>query len=427
MSQRTEPIRSVKGTRDLLPLETRVFQRVEDEARKTFHAYNFQEIRTPVLEHTELFARSVGQDTDIVTKEMFTFADRDHESLTLRPEATASVVRAYIEHSLYNEGGIHKLFYVGAMFRRERPQKGRYRQFYQIGAEALGSSEPGVDAEVLEMLHSLIDVRLGIRDFTLLLNSVGCPRCRPRYVSVLREALDQVKQNLCADCQRRAETNPLRVLDCKVEADQPVIAKLPHILDYLGDECREHFEEVKKGLDRRAIPYQVTPRLVRGLDYYTQTTFEITSGALGAQNAIAGGGRYDGLAEILGGPSTPGFGFAIGEDRLVLAHEAAAGTRSESEIIFIAWLEKESLLAAADLARELRAQNTRVELVFTPLKLKKSLALANKLQARAAVIIGPAELESGHYQLKDMVTGQQEEVERGRIRESLERVLKESF
>jgi histidyl-tRNA synthetase len=413
--QRTEPVRSVKGTRDLLPGETPVWQRVENEARNTFHAYNFQEIRTPVLEHTDLFARSVGADTDIVSKEMFTFQDRDHESLTLRPEATASVVRAYIEHSLYNEGGVHKLFYLGAMFRREKPQKGRYRQFYQIGAEALGSNEPGVDAEVLEMLHALIDLRLGIHDFNLLLNSVGCSKCRPHYVSVLREALQEVKQNLCVDCQRRAETNPLRVLDCKVEADQPIIEKLPHVLDYLCEECRQHFEEVKKGLDQRQISYHVTPRLVRGLDYYTRTTFEITSGALGAQNAVAGGGRYDGLAEILGGPPTPGFGFAIGEDRLVLAHEAAAGRRNESDIIYVAWMEQESLAPAADLARELRQDRRRVELVYNPMKLKKSLGIANKLQARFAVIIGPTEVESGQYQLKDMATGQQSQVERAQI------------
>jgi histidyl-tRNA synthetase len=413
--QRTEPIRSVKGTRDLLPEETPVWQLVESEARGAFRAYNFQEIRTPVLEHTDLFARSVGADTDIVSKEMFTFQDRDHESLTLRPEATASVVRAYIEHSLYNEGGIHKLFYVGAMFRREKPQKGRYRQFYQIGAEILGSNEPGVDAEVLEMLHALIYIRLGIHDFNLLLNSVGCSKCRPHYVTVLREALEQVKQNLCVDCQRRAETNPLRVLDCKVEADQPIIEKLPRILDYLCEECRQHFEEVKRGLDRRKISYQVAPRLVRGLDYYTRTTFEITSGALGAQNAIAGGGRYDGLAEILGGPPTPGLGFAIGEDRLVLAREAAAGRNNKSEIVYIAWMEQESLAPAADLARELRQENLRVELIYNPMKLKKSLGIANKLQARFAVIIGPSEAASGEYQLKDMATGQQEQVDRRRV------------
>lgn len=415
MSQRSQLIHSVKGTRDLLPAETPAWQRVENEARDTFWAYNFHEIRTPVLEHTDLFARSVGTDTDIVSKEMFTFEDRDHESLTLRPEATASAVRAYIEHSFYNEGGVHKWFYIGPMFRRERPQRGRYRQFYQIGAESLGSNEPGIDIEVLEMLHALICLRLGIRDFNLLLNSVGDSNCRPQYVSALREALGRVKQSMCVDCQRRAETNPLRVLDCKVEADQPIIEKLPHILDYLCVECRQHFEAVKQGLDHRKIGYQITPRLVRGLDYYTRTTFEITSGMLGAQNAVVGGGRYDGLAELLGGPPTPGIGFAIGEDRLVLAHEVAAGPASGPGIIYIAWFEPISLAPAADLARELRQDNLRVEIGYTPVKMKKSLSLANKLKARFAVIIGPAEVESGRYQVKDMATGQQEQVERARV------------
>ncbi len=415
MPEKPGQVRSVKGIRDLLPEETHLWQRVEESARAVFNAYNLQEIRTPVLEHTSLFARSVGADTDIVSKEMFTFEDSDHESLTLRPEATASVVRAYIEHNLYNEGGIHKLFYMGPMFRRERPQKGRFRQFYQIGAEALGSTEPGTDAAMLEILHGLTRERLGLRDVHLLLNSVGCSECRPRYVAALRQALEGVKQNLCVDCQRRAETNPLRVLDCKVEADQPAINKLPQILDYLCAECRQHLDEVKNGLDRRGIEYQITPRLVRGLDYYTRTTFEITSGTLGAQNALAGGGRYDGLAEALGGPRTPGFGFAIGEDRLVLAYEAVAGRGAGANLIYIAWLEKTSLAAASDIARELRQENQRVELIYSPMKMKKSLAVANKLDARFTVIVGPDEMESGRYQVKDMAAGQQEAVERAKL------------
>src|SRR5438046_3176674 len=267
MSKDTQPIRGVKGTRDLLPPETALWQHVEDEARRVFAAYNFQEIRTPILEHAALFARSVGADTDIVVKEMYTFEDREHESLTLRPEATASVVRAYIEHSLYNQGGIHKLYYMGPMFRRERPQKGRYRQFYQIGAEILGSDHPAIDAEVLEMLLLFLE-RVGLRSFTLLLNSVGDSKCRPEYIKALRRALESVKSTMCADCHRRAETNPLRVLDCKVEADQPIIAKLPSILDHLCPECRQHSDRVQAELKQRGIPYEITPRLVRGLDYY---------------------------------------------------------------------------------------------------------------------------------------------------------------
>ena len=412
---RIEPIRSVKGTRDLLPPETSLWQQVESEAHRIFAAYHYGEIRTPVLEQTGLFSRSVGADTDIVMKEMYTFQDRDDESLTLRPEATASVVRAYIEHSLYNQGGIHKLYYIGPMFRRERPQKGRYRQFYQIGAEVLGSESPLVDAEVLEMLVLFLG-RVGIREYQLLLNSVGCPKCRAEYLKVLREALGSVKGSMCGDCQRRADTNPLRVLDCKVEADQPIIDKLPKIIDHLDPECRRHFERVTSELQARGISYQVTPRLVRGLDYYTRTTFEITSGALGAQNAVLGGGRYDGLSEMLGGPPTPGIGFSIGQDRLILAVQAAAALASEVPLAaYVVWMGEAALTPAARLARELRAQGLSVEIDYDPMKIKKAMGIASKLQARFAIIIGEGELATGRYQLKDMTTGQQQEMEPGNI------------
>jgi histidyl-tRNA synthetase len=421
--KKVNPIRSVKGTRDLLPAETALWQRVEEEARRVFVAYNFREIRTPVLEPTVLFARSVGADTDIVTKEMYTFTDRDNESLTLRPEATASVVRAYLEHGLYNEGGIHKLYYMGPMFRRERPQKGRYRQFYQIGAEVLGSDHPSIDAEFLEMLVLFLE-RVGVRDFALLLNSVGCPKCRAEYVKALRRALERAKPDLCADCQRRAATNPLRVLDCKVEADQPVIEKLPHILEHLCPECQQHFDRVTGELKQRGVAYQITPRLVRGLDYYTRTTFEITSSVLGAQNALLGGGRYDGLAEMLGGPPTPGFGVAIGQDRLMLAVEQAAQLQGEDQLAaYVAWMGEQALPLAAQLAQDLRRQGISAELGYEPIKLKKSLSVANKLRARFAVIIGEGELASGRCQVKDMNTGQQEEVEPARIAQYLQEKL----
>ena len=348
-------------------------------------------------------------------KEMYTFQDRDDESLTLRPEATASVVRAYIEHSLYNQGGIHKLYYIGPMFRRERPQKGRYRQFHQIGAEVLGSESPLVDAEVLEMLVLFLE-RVGIREYQLLLNSVGCPQCRAEYLTALRQALGAVKASMCADCQRRAETNPLRVLDCKVEADQPIIEKLPKIIDHLDPECREHFERVTGELQGRGISYQVTPRLVRGLDYYTRTTFEITSGALGAQNAVLGGGRYDGLSEMLGGPPTPGIGFSIGQDRLILAAQAAAVLKAETPLAaYIVWMGDAAVPAAAGLARELRAQGLNVEIGYDPMKIKKAMGIASKLQARFAIIIGEGEISTGRYQVKDMTAGQQQEVEPGNI------------
>jgi histidyl-tRNA synthetase len=415
VSNRTDPIRSVKGTRDLLPSETALWQRVEDEARRVFAAYNFREIRTPVLEQTVLFARSVGADTDIVTKEMYTFQDRDNESLTLRPEATASVVRAYIERNLYNEGGIHKLYYVGPMFRRERPQKGRYRQFYQIGAEVLGSDHPTIDAEFLEMLVLFLG-RVGLTEYNLLLNSVGCPKCRAEYLKDLRQALDKVKDRMCGDCQRRAATNPLRVLDCKVEADQPIIEKLPHILEHLCPACRQHFDCVTGELEQRGIPYEIAPRLVRGLDYYTRTTFEMTSGVLGAQNAFLGGGRYDGLSEMLGGPPTPGFGVAIGEDRLLLAVEQAGKLKADDALdVFVAWMGDAACDPATQLTRTLRQQGLRVESNYEPARLKKSLGLANKRGARFAVIIGEGELATGRWQVKDMTAGQQEEVEAGRV------------
>jgi histidyl-tRNA synthetase len=401
----------VKGTRDLLPPETSLWQRVESEAHRVFAAYHYGEIRTPILEVTALFARGVGADTDIVMKEMYTFHDRAEESLTLRPEATASVVRAYIEHSLYNQGGIHKLYYIGPMFRRERPQKGRYRQFYQIGAEVLGSENPLVDVEVLEMLVLFLD-RVGIHEYQLLLNSVGCPKCRTEYLEVLRQALESVKATMCADCQRRADTNPLRVLDCKVETDQPIIEKLPKIIDHLDLECRRHFERVTSELQARGLTYQITPRLVRGLDYYTRTTFEITSGALGAQNAVVGGGRYDGLSEMLGGPPTPGIGFSIGQDRLILAVEAAALLKPGVPLAaYVVWMGEAALAPAARLVRELRAQGLSVEIDYDSMKIKKAMGVANKLQARFAIIIGEGELASGKYQVKDMASGEQKELE----------------
>jgi histidyl-tRNA synthetase len=400
-----------------------LWQRVEAEAYRVFAAYHYGEIRTPILEETALFARGVGAETDIVMKEMYTFRDRDEESLTLRPEATASVVRAYIEHSLYNQGVIHKLYYIGPMFRRERPQKGRYRQFYQIGAEVLGSENPLVDVEVIEMLVLFLD-RVGIREYQLLLNSVGCPKCRAQYIDVLREALQGVKASMCEDCQRRADTNPLRVLDCKVEADQPIIEKLPKIIDHLDPACRQHFERVTNELQARGLAYQITPRLVRGLDYYTRTTFEITSGALGAQNAVVGGGRYDGLSEMLGGPPTPGIGFSIGQDRLVLAVQAAAVFQPGSTLAaYVVWMGEATLAPALRLVREMRVQGLSVEIDYDRTKIKKAMGLASKLQARFAIIIGEGELASGKYQVKDMSSGEQKELEPATISEYVKEKL----
>src|SRR6266566_2046151 len=326
-------IKAIRGTRDLLPPETALWNFVEATVRDVFRAYNFHEIRTPIFEDTQLFSRSVGEETDIVSKEMYTWQDQGRaqsdqgQSLTLRPENTAGVVRAYIEHKLW-EHGLNKLYYIGPQFRRERPQKGRYRQFYQIGAEVIGpptagSESPARDAEVIEMLAMLLE-RVGIKNWTLYLNSVGCADDRAKYNEALRAALKPVVGQMCVDCKRRAETNPLRVLDCKVPEDQPIIEKLPKISDYLDEPCRTHFAEVQKILTAVGVPFTVDNRLVRGLDYYTRTAFEFTHGALGAQNAILGGGRYDGLSEALGGPAAPGIGFAIGEDRLVMSLKETA-------------------------------------------------------------------------------------------------------
>ncbi|RPI14899.1 MAG: histidine--tRNA ligase, partial [Acidobacteriales bacterium] len=289
-------IHAVKGTRDILPPASDLWNIVEQQTRQVFRCYNYHEIRTPIFEETLLFARGVGEETDIVSKEMYTFEDRDGASLTLRPECTASVIRAAIEHRLDQLPGQLKLFYMGPMFRRERPQKGRFRQFYQVGAESIGSESPAVDAEVIELAVELLR-GAGLDGFRLLVNSVGCSECRPKFVAHLREELRKVSASLCPDCRKRAETNPLRVLDCKITADQPVIEKLPSILDHLCQACAAHFQAVRQFLGERGIGYEVSARLVRGLDYYTRTTFEITHGALGAQNSVLGGGRYDGLAE----------------------------------------------------------------------------------------------------------------------------------
>ncbi len=416
-------IRAVKGTRDILPPSSAVWNQVEAIAREVFRIYNYQEIRTPILEETALFARGVGQETDIVSKEMYTFDDHG-SSLTLRPEATASVMRAYIEHRLDQKPGLQKLYYIGPMFRRERPQKGRYRQFYQIGAEAIGSESPSVDAEVIEMVIDLLR-RAGLEGFQLLINSVGDQNCRPRYVALLQEKLREVASRLCEDCQRRVETNPLRVLDCKVPEDQPIIDALPSIQDHLCEPCRTHFNAVKCNLDDRGIRYEVRPRMVRGLDYYMRTTFEIVHGSLGAQNSVLGGGRYDGLAESLGSRvHSPGIGFSIGEDRLVMSVEHAA--LKEDPLVMVTFIGgDETRRAAANAASELRAQGIRVEVAEG--KLKKVFEIANKLNARVALICGETETAAGEISMKDMETQEQVHFRREllleRVKECLSKYL----
>ena len=417
-------IKAPRGTRDLLPPDTALWNFVEAAVRDVFRAYNFQEIRTPIFESTELFARGVGEETDIVTKEMFTWEDRGRaesdrgQSLTLRPENTAGVVRAYIEHKLWDRG-LNKLFYIGPQFRRERPQKGRYRQFYQIGAEVIGpatagSASPARDAEILELLATLLD-RVGITGWTLELNSIGTPADRVKFNEALRAALLPVVSGMCSDCQRRAVTNPLRVFDCKVPEDQPIIDGLPTISQFLSDESRAHFSEVKEILNALAIPYTETPRLVRGLDYYGLTAFEFTHGSLGAQNAILGGGRYDGLSEALGGPPAPGIGFAIGEDRLVLSLTASAESVLRRPDVYVAPLGAGMNREAARLARELRRHDLVVELGDESFRLKKSFETAEKVGSRYILIVGGNEVAADAFALKHLASGEQVTVPRAEL------------
>jgi histidyl-tRNA synthetase len=426
-------LKAVRGTRDLLPPETALWNRIEATARAVFARYNFGEIRTPIFEDTSLFARSVGEETDIVSKEMYTWEDRARaqsekaQSLTLRPENTAGVVRAYIEHKLGESGQLQKLYYIGPQFRRERPQKGRYRQFFQIGAEVIGppssgSESPLRDAEVLEMLATLLD-ELGITGWTLELNSVGSAADRARYNDALRAALVPVVGRMCQDCQRRAVTNPLRVLDCKVPEDQPIIATLPVIADSLDEESKKHFAAVTGALDAANVPYTLNPRLVRGLDYYTRTTFEFTHGGLGAQNALLGGGRYDGLSEMIGGPKAPGIGFAMGLDRLVLTLQATeldqkSAPPQVAAVAYIAPLGEGLNSAALALARELRHKGLWIELGDGGFRLKKSFEAAEKT-ARRIVILGEDELQSGILTVKNFSTGDQVKVPRADLAEHL--------
>ncbi len=404
-------IQAVKGMRDILPPASGVWNEVEAAARRIFHRFNYREIRTPLVEETALFARGVGEETDIVSKEMYTFEDRDGSSLTLRPENTASVLRAYVEHRLDQQPGLQKLYYIGPMFRRERPQKGRYRQFFQIGAEAIGADSPAVDAEAIELAVEILRAA-GISGFELLINSIGSKETRAKYNDALRAELKQVAPQMCEDCRRRAETNPLRVLDCKVPADQPIIEKLPSILDFLEAGDQEHFRRVREFLDDRGITYTLKPRLVRGLDYYMRTTFEITHGALGAQNSILGGGRYDGLAETIGSKmAAPGIGFSIGEDRLVMAVEEAAQHKAAPLDLYMAPMGDPALRHCAVLAGEIRKLDFSVE-VGTDRKLKRMLELANKLEARFTLILGDNEIVSQAYSLKNMATGEQETLSR---------------
>jgi histidyl-tRNA synthetase len=427
-------LKAVRGTRDLLPPETALWNYVEATARAVFARYGFGEIRTPIFEDTALFARGVGEETDIVSKEMYTWEDRTRadsdsaQSLTLRPENTAGVVRAYIEHKLADTGMLQKLFYIGPQFRRERPQRGRYRQFWQIGAEVLGPAWSGADsalrdAEVLEMLSTFLN-ELGVKGWRLEVNSVGSSTDRPRYIAALREALAPVKDRMSADNQRRAETNPLRVLDSKDAGDQEIINGLPKIADFLDDASKEHFAQVLTALEACGLAYTVNPRLVRGLDYYTRTTFEFTvpdGSGLGTQNALLGGGRYDGLSEMLGGPKAPGIGFAIGEDRLILTLQAQSKSDSllkKQVDIYLAPLGVDQNAYALAIAKGLRSavrpkreRGFAVEVGDGAFRLKKSFEMAEKMSPLIG-ILGEDERLNNTVKLKNFSSGEQFNIRR---------------
>jgi histidyl-tRNA synthetase len=410
-------IQKVKGTLDILPsrfvsaedvhLHIERWHLVERTAREAFRRYGFEEIRTPIIEKTELFERGVGTETD-VNKEMYTFEDKGGDRITLRPESTASVVRACIENGLYNHSGLTKLYYIGPQFRREHAQKGRYRQFSQIGVEVLGQSDsPAIEAEVIELLAWYFK-ELGIANIELMINSVGDENCRPAFIEKLKEAIRERLPKLCGDCQRRFESNPLRVLDCKVPSCQPYLNELPKITEMLCEPCDTHFKTFRAYLDERRIAYIVNPRLVRGLDYYTRTAFEITGGNLGAQNTIVGGGRYDGLSEMIGGPPLKGFGFAFGLERMVMSLlESASDRAKESPELFIAYIGEEAQRHSFALARRLREAGVNLIVDLEGRKLKKALAVANSLGARYSLIIGDDEIKNLSYTLRNMTDGEQ--------------------
>lgn len=410
-------ITSIKGFADILPGEVETWQWVEAEARRVFSAYNFAEIRIPILEKTELFSRSIGETTDIVEKEMYTFEDRDARAgekaeaakLTLRPEGTAGVVRAYVEAELYKIEPVRKLYYLGPMFRRERPQKGRMRQFHQIGAEALGRGDPYIDAEMLLLLHDFFQA-LSLAEPSLQINSLGCADCRPQYRARLLAFLKERETALCGNCRRRIDRNPLRALDCKevgcIEATQDA----PSILDNLCAACREHFETVQRLLLATHVNFTLNPRMVRGLDYYCRTTFEWTTKLLGSQSAVAAGGRYDGLVQQLGGPPIPGVGFAMGVERLTMLLRLQERSGAGGPAVYFAWIGAEARDWAFPLTHRLRRQGVGVEIEAESRSLKSQMRRADKLKARAVVILGDDEINKGRAVLRDMTSKEQQEI-----------------
>lgn len=404
-------ISSIKGTKDILPQEARKWQHVEAVAKRIFELYGYREIRTPVFEATELFEKGTGQTSDIVIKEMYTFVDKGGRSLTLRPEYTPSIVRSIIEHRLYLQPQPLRFYYIGPMFRYDKPQKGRYRQFHQMDIEVFGEEDPAVDAEIVEMGDYLLEV-LNVADREILVNSVGCRKCRPSYLVELRVEAEKAGEILCADCQRKITTNPLRIFDCKVETCQEASQKFPKITDYLCMECEEHFRRFLSYLDFYNIAYAIEPRLVRGIDYYTRTTFEIISSKLGAQDAILGGGRYDDMMKEFGGPDKCAIGFALGMERLL---SLVPVIREEENFVYLAFLGQEAQRQGMALARFLRREGIECLMEYKKRSIRSQMGRANKLGASWVLIVGEEELEKGKYQLKNMATRKQRGVSREEI------------
>ena len=401
---------TIKGFKDILPEETGNWQRLESAARKLFESFGYQEIKTPLLERTELFSRSIGQDTDIVSKEMYSLKDSKGQGMTIRPEITASVARAYIQHRLYQKNPVQKLFSIGPIFRHERPQKGRFRQFYQVNAELFGDPGPRSDADMIVMAMYLLE-SVGLRDLRLVLNSLGCPQCRPRFREELKDYLVKKTDLLCADCKRRAESNPLRVFDCKVEECNQVVSDAPSILEFLCKECQDHFEVLQDYLNRSNIPFVLNHQLVRGLDYYTRTVFEIQTDRLGSQNAVVGGGRYDDLVKLLGGPDHPAIGFALGEERVVTLLEEDSPLEVKRPDLFIAALGETAEKDCFDWVMDLRKSGLCVEMEYGSKGLKAQMKKADRLRARRVLIVGDDEIASRRGILRDMETKAQQEVD----------------
>lgn len=414
--------KTLKGLQDILPPEVSIWQHIEATARDIFRAYGYQEIRLPIIESTDIFVRSIGETSDIVEKEMYTFQDKGGRSVTLRPEGTASFVRAYVEHHLYNNPAPQKYYYMGPMFRYERPQAYRYRQFYQIGAEAMGVEDPKLDAEIISMLAKILS-GIGLAGLNFEITSIGCKKCRPAYRDALKNFLREKLGSFCSDCQRRFDVNPLRILDCKVPDCVSARQGSPPVIDYLCAECKEHFDSLKHHVIILKVPHTINPNLVRGLDYYNKTAFEVTSESLGAQKAVAAGGRYDGLVDEFGGPPTPGIGFAIGMERIIPLIKDRVN-KTEGPDLFICTLGEKTTEEAFLLAEQLRSQGIMVEMNYEPHSLKSQMRKADRVGAKNVISIGEDEIKKGFIVIKDM--GSKEETEIGFYAAELIKIIREN-